>query len=150
MSVGGGAVAVWRLAGMDRLTRPAENFEVSLFVPTPPPQSHSDKFGFWWSWPSRILILALSSTWALLPPVQLEFPLSYTFCFGTPRKDNRLSCNAWVLRGCGGLVIISSSLCRGDVPAGVCARGASRPAQFWSLVTTAGLRSSMTRAKKMH
>jgi hypothetical protein len=32
MSVGGGAVAVWRL---DRLTRPAENFEASLFVPTP-------------------------------------------------------------------------------------------------------------------
>jgi len=27
MSVGGGAVAVWRLAGMDGLTRPAENFD---------------------------------------------------------------------------------------------------------------------------
>jgi hypothetical protein len=69
---------------------------------------------------------------------------------GETRQGNGPSHVGWVLGGFGDLLVVSSNPSRGNVRPGRRPRGALRPASLSGRVTIAGLKLSMTKAKKMH
>jgi hypothetical protein len=76
--------------------------------------------------------------------------LRFDFWNGKTGAGNGPSHIAWVLGGCGELLVVSSNLYRGNVCHWRLPRGALQPASLLGRVTIAGLKSSMTKAKKMH